>query len=244
MNYEIVFGSMRMLEKNRTIAYWIEMFEFMYDLGITEHHVSIEYESYNFYLEVLKVFQSNNPTKTLSHICKLAEPSFNSIEFSKERLQSKCLKYSEDLNSRNLCIQWMSRFNINDLESRLTHLGDFCENLNKEIFELKEKRIINEFLVFPYSLLELDVYHDQKLLSHSDGYIVYCNLNEKKYGERLKNFSSRNNTAIRPFHGKKSIENYTINDNLDFIVGLNSFNRIITSFSNKNQVNEVLRKIH
>ena len=203
-----------------------------------------EYESYHFYLDVLKVFQSSNPSKKLSYICKLAEPGFDDLDFSQYRLKSKCIKYSEDLNSNDLCLQWMTRFKINDLEDRIAHLVDFCENLNKEIFELKEKKVINEFLVFPYSLLELDVYFKQKLLPQSNGYIVYCNLNEKEYGKRLMNFSSKNNTAIRPFQGKKSIENYSIEDNLNFIASLNSFNRIITSFSNKSQINELLHKIH
>lgn len=220
------------------------MFEFMYEQGIREHHVSHEYESYHFYLDVLRVFQFYNPTKKLTYICKLAEPSFDDLDFSQKRLKSKCAKYSADLNSNDLSIQWMSRYKLNDLENRIFHLKDFCRKLNKEILKLKKTKLINEFLIFPYSLTELEVYLEHRLLSHSDGFIVYCNLNETEYSERLVNFKSKNNAAIRPFQGKKSLENHTVEDNLNFISGLNTFNRVITSFSNKDQINEVLRKIH
>lgn len=244
MRSNIVFGSMRMLEKNSTLKYWVDMFEFMYEQGIREHHVSYEYESYDFYLNVLKDFQFNNPTKKLSYICKLAEPSFDDLNFSQNRLKSKCAKYSADLNSNDLSIQWMSRYKLNDLENRISHLIDFCGNLNKEILKLKKTKFINEFLVFPYSPAELELYLEHRLLPHANGYIVYCNLNETEYSERLVDFKSKNNAAIRPFQGKKSLENYSVEDNLKFIADLNSFNRVITSFSTKDQINEVLRKIH
>ena len=51
---KLIFGTMRMSEYDYSVSHWVDLFNKMHDSGIFVHHVSSEYESYFFYITVLK----------------------------------------------------------------------------------------------------------------------------------------------------------------------------------------------
>ena len=77
----IVFGTMRMNEHSHSDSYWVELFYKMHKKGIKMHHVSLEYDSYDRYCSILKIFNSKYPQLKVHHIVKLAEPNFGKAYF-------------------------------------------------------------------------------------------------------------------------------------------------------------------
>ena len=132
---EFIFGSMRMSQKSHSIQYWVNLFKYMHDRGIIQHHVSIEYESFELYVSVFQVFKTEYPNYNIKHICKIGEPSFNDKKFSRNRLIEKCKEYCIKLNVNTINIQWMSRLFLTDQVQRRRHLLEISHEISETIKE-------------------------------------------------------------------------------------------------------------
>lgn len=202
---KLIFGTMRMTEYNYSTSHWIDLFSEMHDRGIFVHHVSSEYESYCYYLDVLKEFNLKFPNKEIAHLVKIAEPHFDSDIFNLILFQSKIDKYLTDLNKSMLWgIQWMWRGNLNDEAGRLKSYESNFQLLYSKVKELKKKNIIDGFYLFPYTItfcehvLELSKIVKIKLF---DGLTVYRNIQENDFDKYLSFFER--NIIIRPLYGGK-----------------------------------------
>lgn len=220
----LIFGSMRMNQYNYSVKYWIDLFNYMYENGISTHHVSYEYDSYLLYLTIYKKFQTIYPEKKLNHLVKLAEPHFDSEVFKPELMRQKVDDYLNDLNSEKLWgIQWMWRGNLEDDNSRLEAFEQNYSIFSSTLHELKKEGKFQKLFLFPYTKLfcefVIQICH-QNQTEIFDGLTVYRNIEEKDYDQYFKYFN--NNIIIRPLNAGKFVGN--INKKKAIIYALNHIN--------------------
>ncbi len=239
---KFIFGTMRMTEYNYSIPHWVDLFSEMHNSGILIHHVSSEYESYYYYLDVLKEFNLKFPNKQITHLVKLAEPHFDSDIFDVNLFQYKIDKYLTDLNKSMLWgIQWLWRGNLNDEASRLKSFESNFKLVYSKVRELKKNNIIDGFYLFPYTTtfcehaLEISKNFKFKLF---DGLTVYRNIQESDFDKYLSFFER--NIVIRPLCGgklKTSIPNKQL---LDFSLNHTRVANCIISISSNFRLKELL----
>lgn len=201
----LVFGSMRMLEYNYSLEYWVELFEDLYDSGVTTFHSSNEYESFDLFCKVIIVFQKKNPEKNIKHIVKIAEPHFNLNFFDANLLEEKINEYCFKLNLSSInIIQWMWRGNLQDNFEREQLFEQYYPEVEKMIIHLKKINKIEKFYCFPYSL---DFALSAIKKNHIDGLIVYRNILEKEYDIALQLAAELNKKSyiIRPLYAGKAL---------------------------------------
>ena len=87
---------MRMKDCSSKLAYWVDFFENLIDLGVSHLHVSKDYTSYNLLCRVLKEINRNNLKKEFNVTVKLPEPDFNNLYFDNERFRSKINSYLDN----------------------------------------------------------------------------------------------------------------------------------------------------
>lgn len=240
---EIIFGSMRMSEKSRPIEYWVHFFKHMHDRGIVQHHVSIEYDSFELYATVFKAFKLKYPDCTLIPICKIGEPSYNDQNFSRSRFIEKCADYCTQLNINTINVQWMSRLFLTDNTQRRTHLSEISSEFNDVIKSLQKDNKILNYCIFPYSVNDLQLYLEEQQYS-PDYYMTYFNIIENQFEIILQKYNSNNNVAIRPFMAKKILDNYSLKEALLKIIESGAFNSFVVSLSNKKQIDEIISCLH
>ena len=202
---DIVFGSMRMLEYDYSLAYWVDLFSKLHDAGVTKFHSSIEYESFSFYCDVLTVFYQEYPEKKIKHIVKLAEPSFHEHQFNQEQLFNKVEEYLLKLNTEKLYgVQWMWRGNLENHQERLLNFTSQYSNIKESIIALKENHKIDNFFCFPYDANFANSVIQQEQI---DGLIVYRNVFETEYDDTIDLSASLNkkNYILRPLFGGKAV---------------------------------------
>jgi hypothetical protein len=233
---------MRMTEYNYSISHWVDLFSEMHDRGIFIHHVSSEYESYYYYLDVLKEFNLKFPNKQIEHLVKLAEPHFDSDRFNFTLFQSKIDKYLTDLNKSMLWgIQWMWRGNLNDEPVRLKNFESNFQLLYSNVKKLKKNNIINGFYLFPYTTtfcehaLELSKSIKIKLF---DGLTVYRNIQENDFDKYLCFFER--NIIIRPLYGGKLNTIIPPQELIEFSLNHKSVEKAIISISSNFRLKELL----
>lgn len=238
---EVVFGTMRMTEYNYSVEYWVNLINEFYELGLVKHHTSNEYESYPFYCEVLSNFYKTYPSKKIKHIVKLADPSFQEIEFDGQRMLQRIQSYLKDLQTDSIhAIQWMWRGNLENKAQRLVDFNESSIQFEKSIEELKSNKLIEHFLCFPYDVEFAEAAINKKFI---DGLVVYRNISELEYSDVLKlsHEFKKSSYIIRPLAAGKALE---INSNpaelISFSINLPSIMGAIVSLSSIEKLKSLL----
>lgn len=239
---KLIFGSMRMSEYDYSVAHWVDLFDKMHDSGIIVHHVSSEYDSYVFYIAVLKEFNLKYPNKQISHLVKLAEPHFDASEFNLKLFQSKIDNYLADLSVSKLWgIQWMWRGDLKNEISRLDNFKENIEILNSKVFELKKNNLIDGFYLFAYTntfcelAMSLSKQFENTLF---DGLTVYRNIQENEFDKYLVFFER--NIIIRPLFAGKLETSLSKKQLVDYALNHVRVTNGIISISSIDKLNEIL----
>lgn len=239
---KLIFGSMRMSEYDYSVSHWVDLFDKMHDSGIIVHHVSSEYDSYAFYITVLKEFNSKYPNKQISHLVKLAEPNFDSSQFNPKLFQSKVDKYLAELNvSRLWGIQWMWR---GDLKNEISRLDNFKENivlLSSKVFELKKNNLIDRFYLFNYTKTFCEIaitLSKQFKNSLFDGLTVYRNIQENEFDKYLDFFER--NIIIRPLFANQLETSLSKKQLVEYALNHCKITNGIISISSNDKLNQLL----
>jgi hypothetical protein len=239
---KLIFGTMRMSEHNYSVSHWVDLFNNMYDNGIRLHHVSSEYDSYFYYIGVLKEFNLKHPNKQISHLAKLAEPHFDSSKFNPKLFQSKIDKYLAELSVSKLWgIQWMWRGDLKNEISRLDNFKENIEILNSKVFELKKNNLIDGFYLFTYTntfcelAISLSKQLDNKLF---DGLTVYRNIQENEFDKYLDFFER--NIIIRPLFAGKLETSLSKKQLVEYALNHAKVTNGIISISSIDKLNELL----
>jgi hypothetical protein len=196
---QLVFGTMRMLEVERSVDDWIEFFAQLHARGITRIHSSSEYDSFPLFAEVMRTAALRYPDVRFRHIVKLAEPSFDETGFAFGRLQQRLDGYRLALEVEKIDdIQWMWRANLKEEAARLADFSASLPAIDDAIVALKDDSSITAFYCFPYTT----AFAEQVLQSRQiDGLTIYRNMREHDYDYLLDRCHAEGKTclAIRPF---------------------------------------------
>ena len=230
---------MRMIEYNYSIDYWVDLFNKMYESGITIHHVSSEYHSYKLYLTVLRQYNLCFPERPISHLVKLAEPHFDSTYFDPNRLQKKTEEYLDDLSTSKLWgVQWMWRGKLSDEKSRLIGFHNSIDLIGATIEQLKKNHLAGSFYLFPYTKTFCESVITSLVIKVFDGLIVYRNFNEIEYDEYFDFLP--NNIIIRPLGAGKLSVHLTKKQIVEFALSHSKISYGIVSISSIGKLNELI----
>lgn len=233
---------MRMLEYDFPVAYWVNLFSELHDLGITTWHSSTEYESFGLYCEVLADFSRQFPEKKIKHMVKLAEPHFHINEFSAELLNAKVSEYLEKLNTESLfCVQWMWRGELSDNPKRAQLFEESYPEIEKSVSDLKASGKIENFHCFPYDIGFAEAVLDKKAI---DGLVVYRNKLETEYDLQLQKSAElgKKNFIIRPLFAGKALElkGETPKSLLEFALDFPNVEGAVLSISSVKKIKQIL----
>ncbi len=230
---------MRMHEYDYNDQYWVNLFNLMYEKGIKRHHVSLEYDSFKRYCQVLKTFYSKYPKKNISHIVKLAEPNFDYHIFDIKNIEEKIIFYKKMLMTNKIdTIQWMWRGDLKNDNIRINDYISQKSKIQKYIELAKNNKDFENFYFFPYTL---DFARICILENCVDGIIVYRNPKETLYDDLIQECNSLNKKCItiRPFESGKAFKRgFNSRDLYSFAFNLNSIDGIITSISRMDYFSE------
>lgn len=204
---KIIFGTMRLLDANRSVEQSADYFEALQDLGVRRLHSSLEYESFPLLVEVLKLLTRRAPHRRFRHMVKLAEPSFDDDDgFSARRFSSRIDDYRRKLAVDRLDdVQWMWRRKLDDDSGRISDFCNHAEAIGEAVEAQRRRGAIGRVFCFPYSP-EFGVAAVQR--DWTDGLAVYRNAEERAYEIALEDAAALGKTAIviRPFFGGKLVE--------------------------------------
>lgn len=238
----IVFGSMRMLEYDYSLDYWVQLFSDLHDFGVTTFHSSNEYESFPFFCEVLSVFRVKYPLKKIKHIVKIAEPHFHINEFDGFRLEKKIDEYCTQLNVDKIdVVQWMWRGNLEDHLLRESFFEKYDSEIKESVFQIKSSGKIDRFCCFPYSEnFALAAIKKE----YVDGLIVYRNLVEQEYDDALLSSESlgKESYVLRPLNAGKALleEDQTPKKLIHFALDFPNLIGAIVSISSMTKIKQLI----
>lgn len=238
----IVFGSMRMLEHDYSLEHWVDLFQDLYDSGVTTFHSSNEYESFALFCEALAVFQKKNPEMRIKHIVKIAEPHFHINSFDANLLEEKINEYCRHLNVSTIdVVQWMWRGDLQDNAAREQLFEEYYPEMEKAILYLKQSNKINQFCCFPYNV-EFALSAIKK--EHIDGLIVYRNVIEQEYDTALELAAKLNKKSyiLRPLNAGKAlnIENQSPKSLVQWALDFPNIEGAIISISSISRLKEII----
>ncbi len=192
---QIAYGTMRLVDdpdRPRPSELLLQL----HDGGIDTHHSSSEYESYPLYRRALRVVGRTG--RTIKHIVKLAEPSFDDVVFDADRLRSAIDQRLLELETDHLdVVQWMIRTPNpmcprGPIEVLHNQRGDIAGVFE----ELKRSGKVGEFAIFPYTN------RFARATQHELGPTALCtylSLFERESSELVR--IGRPFIALRPFAG-------------------------------------------
>ena len=237
---KLIFGSMRLNEKDLSDSDWQDLLRLSYDLGITTLHSSDEYESFPRFTRIVRKLQAEG--LQFNHVVKLGEPHFGSESFSAQRFASRLENYCQALGVEKLdVVQWLWRGDLKDETSRLEGLAASTYSLQKSIETERAKETIGALLCFPYTMS-----FAEKVLTYDwcDGLAIYLNPIETEWQTLLPYLSTKEKSAIaiRPLAAAKALhQNYSLEDCLTMAFASTSVNATIVSWSSEQQIKSLLK---
>lgn len=239
---KIIFGSMRMLEYDFPVAYWVDLFSGLHDLGVATWHSSVEYESFGLFCEVVSAFRKKFPEKKIRHMVKLAEPHFHVNRFDAGLLNEKVAEYLEKLQTDSLyCVQWMWRGDLSDNEGRKRLFLESYPEIEKAVTALRQSGKIENFHCFPYDAGFAQAALDKQAIN---GLVVYRNKLETEYDPLLQQAAraGKRNFIIRPLFGGKALEleGETPRSLLRFALDMPSVDGAVLSISSIGKITQIL----
>lgn len=198
---KLTLGTMRFFDKQLSVDEVVAIIDEGVDIGITTHHSSFEYSSYELYTKAL---EKSNKGKEIKHIVKLSSPHFEDDAFSADILEERVDNQLKALQIECIdVLQWLVRSKpINDAD-RLHTLESQREEIIASIDNLKKKGKIKTCFSFPYS-----VNFAEKVLEFEqvEGLVTYLNKEELDYQKFANTVPF---IAIRPLFAGKLIEKST-----------------------------------
>lgn len=190
---------MRFFDKGLSVQDVVSLIDAAADAGVTSHHSSSEYSSYDLYVEALK---HANCRSNISHIAKVAAPHFEDDKFCRRLLEERV---DRELTSLNIdCIdvlQWLLRSKpINDVD-RLKTLANHRDEIEDVFESLKQKGKVKSVYSFPYSV---EFARQVLKLDAVDGLTAYLNNEEQEYSGFAETVPF---IAIRPLFAGKLVAN-------------------------------------
>ncbi len=227
---------MRFHDKSLTAKQVTKLIESSFDIGITTHHSSFEYNSYSLYTSALKTVSCKTDIK---HIVKLASPHFEDDDgFSTKKLVQRVENQLKALDIGQIdVLQWLVRSKpIND-EDRLATLENQKQEIKSCLSKLKKQGKVKSIFSFPYSVVfAKEVMEFEEV----DGIISYLNEEELEYATFANELPF---IAIRPFFAGKLISKDVsdstkeIHQCLDFV---DSHDSVITKIIGINSAEQLL----
>jgi hypothetical protein len=231
-----------MCEYDYSNTHWVDLFNEMFDKGVFIHHVSNEYESFEFYCEILKIFNERYPLKKIKHIVKLAEPNFDINVFNSELLLLKINNYRKalSLSDELYGVQWMWRGNLSDDLLRCKQFNNSGIQIKDYISYLKRERLISKFYMFPYSVRFAEVALEMERIYGDifDGFVVYRNYMELEYDTILSD-SNKSNLVLRPLNAGKTLKENSAKNSFRFAVSHKNVSGGIVSISSIEKLCEI-----
>lgn len=174
----ITLGTMRFADKDLSVQDVAGLIQAAADAGVTTHHSSSEYSSYDLYVKALRSVQRRS---NIRHIVKVAAPHFEDDGLCVATLEQRVDQQLQSLGIDCIdVLQWLLRSKpINDT-ARLGTLNTHRDEIEQVFADLKRKGKIKSVHSFPYSVefarrvLELDAV---------DGLTAYLNNQEQDYAE-------------------------------------------------------------
>lgn len=237
----LIFGSMRMNEKNLSDADWQNLLRRSYELGITTLHSSDEYESFPRFTKIVRELQAEG--LRFQHAIKLGEPHFGSNSFSTQQFNSRLSSYCQALGVEQLdVVQWLWRGDLKDEASRLEGLASSTDTVQQAVKVARTKGTIGALLCFPYTMS-----FAQEVLTHDwcDGLTVYLNPLETEMQELLPSLSKREKSAlaIRPLAAAKALHQYSLQDCLTAAFASSTVTAAMVSWSSEQQLQSLLKAL-
>ncbi|MEM7093782.1 MAG: aldo/keto reductase [Actinomycetota bacterium] len=156
---EVAYGSMRLRGDRSANA---TLLSEMHDIGITTHHSSSEYDSYESYCDLVRRLRTEG--RTIEHIVKLACPSFDESGFDPEVLRDRVEAELYALDTERLdVVQWMVRGDAaGDGDTKRAFARAYGAMVDGAFGGLIQAGKVGAVALFPYvqppveALLELD----------------------------------------------------------------------------------------
>lgn len=188
---------MRFADKNLSTQEVVNLIEAAAEIGITTHHSSSEYSSYDLYSAALRTAECKN---SIRHIVKVASPHFEDDAFNSVTLEQRVDQQLDALGIECIdVLQWLVRSKpINDTD-RLQTLNRQRDEIEQAFANLKHKGKIKSVYSFPYSI---EFARQVLQFECVDGLTAYLNLEEQDYAEFA---NSGPFIAIRPLFAGQSL---------------------------------------
>lgn len=203
----LIFGSMRMLERDLSEEDWVDFFAHLHEHGVDTFHSSHEYESFKFFCRVLQKARAKHGLE-VRHVVKMADPHFGEEGFDADRLRARVDACCAALNVERIdCIQWMWR---SDLEQDRVRREKFsvaaAADIPRAMETLKSTGRVTAVGCFPYTAEFAQAVLDEAWLDHL---VLYRNPLEHDYDRLLDKAIAANKgvLALRPFAAGRAFEN-------------------------------------
>jgi hypothetical protein len=204
---KVVFGSMRMHPERQGLKEWANLLLHAHNLGVLRIHCSDEYETFPFFLTVLKEVRRISPQLDLRFIVKIAEPHFGENIFDAKKLLNRIDAYREALQTDQLeSIQWMWRGKISDETGRIRGFSESADRILDVVNQSKHNGKIKSFHCFPYTFEFAKQALENPLV---DGLAIYRNPLEIEYDPMLTSAHAigKRILVIRPFKAGEALAN-------------------------------------
>lgn len=240
----LIFGTMRLGEKERSIEDWVTFFQDVHALGITSIYSSSEYDTFPLLCKILSKLAKTDNAPKFRHVVKLAEPSFDDAGFDPARLSDNVTEYSKALGTNCVQdIQWMWRHNLSDDAERINSFKHNLAALTDVVAGLKSQGRIERFFCFPYS----PAFASEALNSATiDGLAVYRNAQETEYDAAIDDCADLGKPVlvIRPLNAGKVLEKNAISaaDHVQYSLNMAAIEAGIISSNNLDHIRELLVK--
>jgi aryl-alcohol dehydrogenase-like predicted oxidoreductase len=148
----LAFGSMRLLEGRLSKSHWLRLLRQSADIGVDLWHSSDEYESFELFSELNRQLRRENPSLSIRHVVKLADPHFGQDRFNPMRLSHRVDTYLHKLAADCIdTVQWMWRANLDQEERRLQDTASQDQEMQATFQSLKDRGKIGRIMPFPYT---------------------------------------------------------------------------------------------
>src|SRR5258708_15068279 len=147
----LTLGTMRFSEKGLSVSSVPSLIAFAFDAGVTTHHVSNEYPSFELYREALSTFPQSFRDK-LVIIAKLSFPHFKDVDPNVSVFHQRVDQYLEWLGRDTIdVVQWLFRSEPLEDSIRIPRLSACAEDLRGCFQDLIRSRKVGTIAAFPYT---------------------------------------------------------------------------------------------
>lgn len=191
----LCLGTMRYVDKGLGVDDVVRLFREALELGVTSHHVSSEYASFELVCEAYHRLRASEKGQ-IELVVKLADPHFGEEGFDSDRFKDRIDHLLQTTGFQSLAVvQWMWRQNPMDDQMRIGRMESQTDRIHYAFDDAKNSAKVSAIGCFPYTQRFMQAVKEVKLTEIE---INYFNLLEN-----ASVFSAANpcEIAIRPLGG-------------------------------------------